>query len=115
MFAKKKIGLMAKSDIYRRLMARKLMNDLPRLARNSWESFDPDDALHRIGLTTYKPGKAGLGGIGVFVLGAVCGGIAALLLAPKPGSEIRSTVKDRAMGYINKQGISLGSEKQASA
>jgi hypothetical protein len=115
MFATKKMNWAVKSDVYRKLLARKVMNDIPKIAKNTWNSFDPDDVLHYAGLTTYKPVRAGFGSVGVFVLGAVCGGIAALLLAPKPGAEIRTTVKDKAMGYINKQNIGIGSEKQASA
>ncbi len=115
MFAKKKASMLMKSNVYRRWVVNRLMNDIPRVAKNTWEGFDPDDVLHYAGLTTYKPVKAGIGSVGVFVLGAVCGGIAALLLAPKPGAEIRTTVKDKAMGYINKQNIGIGTEKQASA
>lgn len=113
MFAKKNLSMMAKSDVYRKLVARKLLNDLPKVARNTWNNFDPDDVLHYAGLTTYKPAKAGLGGLGVFLVGAAVGGIVALMLAPKPGSEIRTTVKDKAMGYINKQ--NMGTQTTASA
>lgn len=114
MFAKKKVSLFAKSDVYRKLLARKLLNDLPKLARDRWEDFDPDDVLRHAGLTTVKRSSS-LGGVGLFLVGAAVGGIAALMLAPRPGSEIRNTVKDRAMGYINKQNVGMGSEKQASA
>jgi hypothetical protein len=115
MFATKKMGWAVKSDIYRKMLARRVLRDLPKIAKNTWESFDPDDVLHYAGLTTYKPVKASAGGLGVFLIGAVCGGIAALLLSPKPGAEIRTTVKDKAMGYLNKQNIGIGTEKQASA
>ncbi|XXF81393.1 YtxH domain-containing protein [Myxococcaceae bacterium GXIMD 01537] len=115
MFAKRKISLFAKSDLYRKWVARRLLNDLPKVAKDKWESFDPDDVLHYAGLTTYRPGRAGIGGAGLFIVGAVVGGIAALLLAPKPGVELRGDVKDKAMGYINKQNIGLGTEKQANA
>jgi hypothetical protein len=113
MFAKKKVSMLAKSDIYRKLVARKLLNDLPKVAKNTWNNFDPDDVLHYAGLTTYKPAKAGFGGLGVFLIGAAVGSIVALMLAPKPGAEIRTTVKDKAMGYINKQ--NLGTQTTASA
>lgn len=114
MFAKR-AKLLAKSDIYRKWVTRRLLNDLPKFAKDKWEDFDPDDVLHYAGLTTYKPAKASFGGLGVFVLGAVVGGVAALMLAPRPGAELRTTVKDKAMGYINKQNIGIGTEKTASA
>ena len=113
MFAKKNLSVLAKSDVYRKLVARKLMNDLPKVAKNTWQSFDPDDVLQFAGLTTYKPAKSTFGGLGVFLVGAAVGSIVALMLAPKPGSEIRTTVKDKAMGYINKQ--NMGTQTTASA
>ncbi|MCE9671088.1 YtxH domain-containing protein [Myxococcus stipitatus] len=119
MFATKKAkwtakGL-AKSDLYRKWVAHKLLNELPRAARNRWDDFDADDALRYVGLTTYKPGRTGLGAMGVFLLGAVAGGVAALLLAPTTGDELRTTVKDKASSYMNKQNLNLGQEKSASA
>jgi hypothetical protein len=119
MFAAKKTKWMAKglakSDLVRKVVAQKLINDLPRAARDSWDDFDPDDVLRLVGLTTRKPATLGLGGIGAFVLGIAAGGVAALLLAPKTGTELRTTVKDKAMGYMNKQNVNIGNEKTASA
>lgn len=59
--------------------------------------------------------STGLGGLGLFVLGIAAGGVAALLLTPQTGTELRTTVKDKAMGYMNKQNINIGQEKTASA
>ncbi|HYO54178.1 YtxH domain-containing protein [Archangium sp.] len=111
----KKARLAAKSDIYRKLIARKLIKDLPRYAKNQWNDFDADDVLRYVGLTTYKPARSSLAGIGAFVIGCAVGGIAALLLAPKTGTELRTDVKDKALGYLGKQGINVGQEKTASA
>ncbi len=72
--------------------------------------------LHYVGLSTYKPTKAGLGGVGVFIIGAAVGSVVALMLAPKPGAELRTTVKDKAMGYLKQQNIAIGQqEKTANA
>ncbi len=71
--------------------------------------------LRYVGLTTDKPVKSTLGGLGAFVIGAAVGSIVALLLAPTPGTELRTQVKDKAMGYLNKQNIDLGQEKTANA
>jgi hypothetical protein len=119
MFAAKKGKWMAKglakSDLYRKWVAHKIIDELPRNARNVWDDFDPDDVLRLVGLTRSKPVATGLGGIGAFILGVAAGGVAALLLAPKTGTELRTTVKDKAMGYMNKQNVNIGSEKTASA
>ncbi|KFE70126.1 YtxH domain-containing protein [Hyalangium minutum] len=105
----------AKSGIYRKWLAHKFLNDIPRVAKDKWEDFDVDELLHAVGLTTYKPAKAGFGTLGVFIIGAAVGSIAALLLAPTPGTELRTQVKDKAMGYLNKQNLGIGQEKTASA
>jgi uncharacterized protein YcfJ len=112
----KKATLAVKSDVYRKLIARKIMKDLPKYARTQWDDFDPDDVLRYVGLTTYKPVRSSIGGIGAFVIGCAVGGIAALMLAPKTGTELRTDVKDKAMGYLGKQGIGTNAgEKTASA
>ena len=114
MFAKKAVWA-TKSNLYRKWLAQKFMNDIPRFAKDKWEDFDPDEVLRLVGLTTYKPVKSGIGSLGVFVIGAAVGSVVALLLAPTPGTELRTQVKDKAMGYLNKQNINLGQEKTASA
>lgn len=111
----KKANLAVKSDMYRKLLAKKVLKDLPKYARVQWDEFDPDDVLRYVGLTTYKPASSSFAGVGAFVIGCAVGGIAALLLAPKTGTELRTNVKDKAMGYLGKQGINVGSEKTASA
>ncbi|ADO72082.1 YtxH domain-containing protein [Stigmatella aurantiaca] len=115
MFMTKKAKLMAKSGLYRKWLAQKLAHDVPRIAKNKWDDFDPDDLLHYVGLTTYKPAKASLGGLGAFVIGAALGSVVALLLAPTPGADLRTTVKDKAINYLNKQNINVGQEKTAHA
>jgi len=105
----------AKSGLYRKWLAQKFLSDIPRVAKDKWEDFDPDELLHMVGLTTYKPAKAGIGTLGVFVIGAAVGSIVALMLAPTPGTELRTQVKDKAMGYLNKQNLGIGQEKTASA
>lgn len=115
MFIAKKAKLAAKSDIYRKFLAKKLLKDLPKYAREQWDDFDPDDALRYVGLTTYKPATTSFAGIGAFVIGIAVGGVAALLLTPKTGTELRTNVKDKAMDYLGKQGINVGQERTASA
>ena len=111
----KKAKWAVKSDMYRKLIARKIVKDLPKFAKNQWDDFDADDVLRYVGLTTYKPARSSFAGIGAFVIGCAVGGIAALMLAPKTGTEMRTDVKDKAMGYLGKQGINVNPEKTASA
>ncbi len=111
----KKAKLAVKSDLYRKFLAKKLLKDLPRFAREQWDDFEPDDALRYVGLTTRKPVATSFAGIGAFVIGCAVGGIAALMLTPKTGPELRTNVKDKAMDYLGRQGINVGQEKTASA
>ena len=110
----KKAKLAVKSDMYRKFLAKKLFKELPKYARETWDDFEPDDALRYVGLTTYKPATTSFAGIGAFVIGCAVGGIAALLLTPKTGPELRTDVKDKAMDYLGKQGITVP-EKTANA
>ena len=43
-------------------------------------------------------------GLGGFVLGALIGGAAGLLFAPKPGKETREFLSEKAKDYINNAG-----------
>jgi hypothetical protein len=115
MFFEKKAKLAVKSDLYRKYLAKKLFKELPKYARQQWNDFEPDDALRYVGLTTYKPVRTSFGGLGAFVIGCAVGGIAALLLTPKTGVELRADVKDKAIDYLGKQGINVGQEKTANA
>ena len=111
----KKAKFAVKSDLYRKILVKKILKDMPKVAKNQWDDFDPDDVLRYIGLTTNKPVRSTFGGIGAFVIGCAVGGIAALMLAPKTGTEMRTDVKDKAMGYLGKQGVNINPEKTASA
>lgn len=110
MFAKK-AKWKTKGALYREWLQHKLLEDLPEYASDKWKAFDADDVLMPLGLQ--KRTTATAGGAGAFFLGALVGGVVALMLAPKPGSELRTTVRDRAMNYINKNQV--GTQQQASA
>lgn len=73
----------------------KVTKDASKIMRKQWKNFDTDKALHRIGLSTYRPGRASAGSASLFLLGAAVGGLAALILAPKAGSELRADLKNR--------------------
>lgn len=111
----KKAKFAVKSDLYRKILARKILKELPKAAKDQWDDFDVDDVLRYVGLTTYKPARSSAAGIGAFIVGCAVGGIAALMLAPKTGTELRTDVKDKAMGYLGKQGINISPEKTVNA
>ena len=69
-----------------------------------WNDISKEDILGVLGIAP-KPsaGERVLGALGLFGLGLLAGAGAALLLAPKPGSELR-----RDLG--RKLGIELGQE-----
>lgn len=113
MFAKK-LKWQAKRKLYQKWLAHKLLSDLPRSASRQWDRFDPDDVLHPMGLSIYKPARVSVGGIGVFILGALAGSIVGLLLAPKTGVELRTEVKDKARNYLHRTEEEL-KERTASA
>jgi hypothetical protein len=63
--------------------------------------FDKEAWLRRAGVVPYEPLKRTAGDIGFLLLGAAVGAAVALALAPKPGIELRSEVKDRARGFLD--------------
>ncbi|HEX8823561.1 MAG TPA: YtxH domain-containing protein [Archangium sp.] len=111
----KKAKFAVKSNMYRKYLAKKILKDLPNSAKDQWDDFDVDNVLRYMGLTTYKPARSSFAGAGAFIIGCAVGGIAALMLAPKTGTEMRTNVKDKAMGYLGKQGVNINPEKTASA
>lgn len=58
--------------------------------------WDREAMFRRVGLTSYRPGRAAFGSISLLVLGAAVGGILGVAFAPRPGAETRVRVKDRA-------------------
>src|SRR5512140_3989572 len=70
-----------------------------RMLKRSLKKVDWDAGLHRIGLTTHRPVRAGVGLVSMLFVGACVGGAAALLFAPKKGVELRQDLVTR----INRQ------------
>lgn len=105
------------STLYKGYVLKGVMKDANKFVRRNLRNveWDRDYWLHKIGMSPYQPVKSTVGGVGLFFLGAVAGGIAALALAPKRGVELRAQVKDRAMGLIGKaqQAPGFGTQPQA--
>src|SRR5687767_15652151 len=114
MFAKK-AKWKTKGLIYKNWLEHKLTNELPRYSKDRWDDFDADDVLNLIGLAKSKPVSTGLGVTGAFLLGAAAGTVVALLLAPKPGSDLRTDVREKAMNYLDKAKTARGETTQATA
>lgn len=114
MWFAKKAKWKTKGMLYRKWLAHKLMDDLPDYASRRWDNFDADEALHTFGLARYRPAAVGFGGVGAFLLGCLAGSAVALMLTPKPGPELRTLVKDRTLGYLDKA-KQMRTETQASA
>jgi|GEM_PF-335546 len=90
-------------DIDYQKIARQLeLKKLVSAAKNLDLDFDRERLLHRVGLTTHHPGKRTAAGFGLFAVGALAGGVAALALAPKKGEELRDEVRDRAKSLLGK-------------
>jgi hypothetical protein len=93
------------NSLYKTYVYKTLYRDLSKFVNRNLKDidFDREYWLHKVGLTPYRPTKAAFGGMSLFVLGAIAGGVAGLLFAPKRGMELRTEVKDRARTLINRQ------------
>ena len=94
-----------------------LARDVTRFVRHNLSDIQLDRSywLHKAGVTQYRPVRSAIGGVSVFVIGALAGSALALALAPKVGEEFRADVKEKAMGLINKTNVPAGRETHATA
>jgi hypothetical protein len=88
------LGDVAKAVIYSKAAKKGVKALSKNIDKIDW---DADAWLHKIGLSTYKPARLGTGGFGLFVMGALAGGVIGLLMAPKKGAELRTELRDRAL------------------
>ena len=98
MFAKK-AKWKVKAALYQRWLEHQLAN-LGDGAKDTWDDFDANDILRPLGLAKARSSTAS--SAGAFLVGAAVGGVLALMLAPKTGTELRSSVKSSATGFFNK-------------
>ena len=92
------------------------MEHLGENARDSIRGFDPDDVLRSVGLMRTRSAQTVMGGAGAFLLGAAVGGLAALMLAPRTGNELRTTVMDRANQLLHRNtGAATSTQPTATA
>jgi hypothetical protein len=90
------------STLYNGYMLRDVVRGAARFLKDNFQDveFDKDYWLRKAGLSTYSPIRTTAGSVGIFLFGVVAGGIAALALAPKKGSELRAELKERARTVI---------------
>jgi len=75
--------------------------------------FDKDDILGALGLQSKQSASAwAFGTFSLFGLGVLVGAGVALLLAPKPGSELRRDLGDRVKTVRDQVGAKLGNGQQ---
>jgi hypothetical protein len=67
------------------------------------KDLSKDDVLQALGLQTRPSAAASFfGGLGTFGLGLLAGAGLALLMAPKPGRELREDLRDRISRNVEK-------------
>lgn len=89
--------------LYKSYIFKNAFKDVAKFVKENVDDIEWDKEywLHKAGLSEYKPVKRTFNGFSLLFLGAAIGGIAALALAPKPGAEFRTDVKDKAMNWMN--------------
>jgi len=114
---------MAFSDIARGFTKSYLYTNLARDAVRLWSrlsdmdlvDLDKETLLRKVGLAPYAPARRTAGDITFFLLGGLVGVAVGLALAPKPGAELRSEVRDRAMNLFDQAKNKVQEAERASA
>ena len=90
--------------LYKTYLYKNLFQDVSKFVRKNLKNvdFDKEYWLHKAGLSSYTPVRSSFGGFSLLMLGAIAGAGIALALAPKPGAELRTEVKDRALKLLDK-------------
>ena len=100
---------MAFSDIVAGFTKSYLYTNLARDGVRLWNrlgdlelgDLDKRRLLRRIGVAPYHPGTRTASDITLSLLGGIVGAVVGLALAPKPGVELRSQVKDKALNLFD--------------
>jgi hypothetical protein len=82
-------------------------------ALRSVSDYDMDDILHRVGLRRRTIAADLAADLGFFAIGAICGAVAGVFLAPSRGAELRRDVK-KAFNERGFQGLGDVVRQQAS-
>jgi YtxH-like protein len=94
------VGGFTKSYLYANL-ARDAVKLWNRLGDLDLMDIDKERLLRKVGVVPYSPASRMASDITLFLLGGLVGAVVGLALAPKPGAEFRSDVRDRAMNLFD--------------
>jgi len=94
------LGGFTKSYLYTNL-ARDAVKLWNRLGDMDLGDLDKEALLRKIGVVPYTPASRTASDITLFLLGGIVGAVVGLALAPRPGSELRTQVRDRAMSLLD--------------
>jgi YtxH-like protein len=94
------IGGFTKSYLYTNL-ARDGVRLWNRLSEMDLGDIDKERLLRKVGVVPYSPASRTMSDISLFLLGGIVGAVVGLALAPKPGVELRSQVKDKALNLFD--------------
>jgi hypothetical protein len=94
------LGGFTKSYLYTNL-ARDGVRLWNRLSELDLGDIDKERLLRKVGVVRYSPGTRTMSDISLFLLGGIVGAVVGLALAPKPGVELRSQVKDKALNLFD--------------
>ena len=92
--------------VYKAYIYKTLYRDVSRFLKKTFDDIDLDldkkALLHKVGLAPYTPVKRTIGGFSLFLLGAAIGTAIGVVMAPKPGVELRHEVKEKAMDLLGR-------------
>ena len=100
---------MAFSDIVNGFTKSYLYTHLARDAVKLWNrvgdldlmDIDKEALLRKVGVVPYAPARRAAGDLTFFLLGGIVGAAIGLALAPKPGAQLRSDVRERAANLFD--------------
>src|SRR5215813_4134895 len=108
-FPEGRSGTMAFSDIVGGFTKSYLYTNRARDGVKLWNrlsdlelgDIDKEHLMRKLGVGPYSPGSRTASDITLFLLGGIVGAIVGLALAPKPGVELRSQVKEKALNLFD--------------
>ena len=94
---------MVMDKAFKAYVYKNMFNDGWKFMRKNFKDIDVDKNywLHKVGLSSYSPGKRTIGAFSLFLIGGMVGAAVALAFSPKSGAELRSEVKDKAMKLMD--------------